>query len=145
MTSSRTNGRTDATKRILVATDLSDGTDAVVEQAERLAQRFDALIRVVHVVPSEPVGVEYREREAEVQKIGDRLWDRQIVAKALLVQGPTVETILEEAERWDTDLIVMGVKRDRASSHCVLGAVSDGVIRGAPCPVMVVPAGANRG
>lgn len=130
-------------KRILVAIDLSDGTEAVVEQAERLAQRFDALIRVVHVVPSEPVGVEYREREAEVQKIGDRLWDRQIVAKALLVQGPTVETILNEADRWDSDLIVMGVKRDRASSHCVLGTVSDGVIRGAPCPVMVVPAGAG--
>ncbi len=132
-------------KSILVATDLSDGTEAVVEQAEQLAQRFDALIRVVHVVPPEPVGVEYCEREAEIQTIGDRLWERHIVAKALLVQGRTVETILDEAERWDTELIVMGVKRDRASRHCVLGAVGDGVIRGAPCPVMVVPVGGDRG
>ncbi len=128
-------------KSILVAVDLSDGTKAVVDQAEQLAQKFDAMIRVVHVDPTEPDAADFRERQAEVQKIGDRLWERHIVAKALLIQGPTVETILEEASRWDADLIVMGVKRGREASSCVLGAVSQGVIRDASCPVLVVPAG----
>ena len=131
-------------KSILVAVDLADGTETVVEQAAQLAQRFDGRIRVVHVVPLEPFADEYRERDAEVQRIGDRLWKRHIVAKALLVQGPTVETILGEAERWDADMVVMGVKKDRASSDGVLGTVSDGVVRGAPCPVLVVPAGRAR-
>ena len=131
-------------KSILVAADLFAGTGAVMEQAEQLAQRFEALIRVVHVVPLEPVADKCRERDSEVHRIEDRLWERGIVAKALLIQGSTVETILEEAERWDADLIVLGVKRGRTSSHCVLGAVSDGVIRGAPCPVLVVPDGPNR-
>ena len=62
-----------------------------------MAQRFDAMVRVIHLDPTEPVAADSRERQAEVQKIGDRLWERHIVAKALLIQGPTVETILEEA------------------------------------------------
>ena len=130
-------------KSILVAVDLSAGTETIVEGAARLAQRFDGRIRVIHVVSREPCADEYREREAELQRIGDRLWKRQIVAKALLVQGPTVETILDEARCWGADLVVLGVRKDRDASDAVLGRVSDGVVRGTSCPVLVVPAGTD--
>jgi len=61
-----------------------------------------------------------------------------IEAKALLVQGPAVETILEQAAKARADLIVAG-------SHgrlytALVGSVSEGILRKASCPLPLVPA-----
>ena len=63
----------------------------------------------------------------QVAVLAASLAGRGLTATPLLVQGPTVETILAESERLHADLIVVG-------------SVSEGVVRGSSRPVLVVPA-----
>ena len=55
-------------------------------------------------------------------------------------QGPTVQTIVEQAEKLDADVIVMGSHGRGKLFDLVVGSVSAGVIRESPVPVLVVPA-----
>ncbi len=53
---------------------------------------------------------------------------------------PSVE-ILAAAQRYDTDLIVVGTHGFGRLGQGLYGSVADSVIRGAPCPVLAVPTG----
>jgi nucleotide-binding universal stress UspA family protein len=58
---------------------------------------------------------------------------------ALLVQGVTADTILEEAAKLAADIIVVGSRGKGALQQLVVGSVSEGVLRKSQCPVLVVP------
>jgi len=51
--------------------------------------------------------------------------------------GRTVQGILKTAREGGFDLIVMGARGVSKIRELLLGSVSDGVIRNAPCPVLV--------
>ncbi|MBA3540070.1 MAG: universal stress protein [Deltaproteobacteria bacterium] len=55
-----------------------------------------------------------------------------------LVQGPPASVITAVAERGGHDLIVVGTHGHRGFRRLLLGSVADGVIRHAPCSVLVV-------
>ena len=110
-------------QRVLVAVDFSASTEAVLRVAEELARALGTELRLVHVAAPEPefVGYEvdspalrdthaaaYREEHRRLQELGDGLRAGGADVKALLIQGPTVEKILEEAERFDAGIVVLG-------------------------------------
>ena len=59
---------------------------------------------------------------------------------ALHIQGSLVEKILTSAETHAADLIVMGSHGHGALYELLVGSVTSGVLHGAKCPVLVVPA-----
>lgn len=143
-------------KSIVAAVDFSELTHSVLEQAGRLARLFGAELRVIHAAPPDPDFVGYeagpqserdqiaallRDEHRQLQQHTDALRDTGCDARALLLQGPTVETILAEAERAKADLIIIGSHGRGAVYRAVLGSVSEGVVRKARCPVLVVPIG----
>jgi len=147
-------------QRILVAVDFSEASDAVVERAASLAKALRAELTLVHVADPDPSFVGYEpgpqpERDARartfrsahrrIQALADGLRERGLAAKALLVQGPTVETLVSEARRERSDVVVMGSHGRGALARALLGSVSEGVLRSGCCPVLVVPAGWARG
>jgi nucleotide-binding universal stress UspA family protein len=69
-----------------------------------------------------------------------RLRDAGHEVNALLVQGPTVQTILEQAEKLGAEVIVVGSHGRGKLFDLVVGSVSAGVIRKSPIPVLGVPA-----
>jgi nucleotide-binding universal stress UspA family protein len=81
-----------------------------------------------------------RKEHRLLQELADRARRRGIETKAVLVQGPTVETILAQAHKGKADLIVTGSHGHGALYKTVLGSVSEGILRGARRPVLVVPA-----
>ena len=142
-------------KTILAAIDFSPVSRSVIDQAESMAKAFSAEMIVIHVAAPDPtfvgydagpqavrdvIGKELREEHHSVQQIAEDLRARHIKAKALLVQGPAVETILKEAERLGADAIVVGSHRHGAVHRALLGSVSEGVIRASQRPVLVMPA-----
>lgn len=142
-------------QRILVAIDFSDGSEALVEWAASLALALRAEISLVHVAEPDPdfIGYEpgpqsvrdahareFRSAHRRIQALADGLRARGVSAKALLVQGPTVETLVNEARREGADVIVMRSHGRSALSRALLGSVSEGVLRAGCCPVLVVPA-----
>ncbi len=54
--------------------------------------------------------------------------------------GAALQVILEEAERFDAQLLVIAASGRSRVARFFLGSTADRVIRQAPCPVMVVPA-----
>ena len=110
-------------KIILVPIDFSDGTDQVLAAATKLAYQEDAEVHLVHVAAPDPDFVPYdagpqvvreqvaedlREEHRELQRFAAELADLGLKASARMVQGATVDTILELAEKDGAECIVMG-------------------------------------
>lgn len=141
-------------KTIFVPIDFSSVTAVVIEQAAQLATAFAAKVWLLHVAPPEPDFVGYEDgpktvrdqvahemqaSHSRVQDEANTLRARGIDATALQVQGPTIETILQEAERLHADVIVLGSHGHGALHRALLGSVSEGVLHGATCPVLILP------
>lgn len=142
-------------RQILVPVDFSAVTAAIVDHAAQFAARFDAEIALLHVAAPDPdfvgyetgpetvrehVAADLREEHRNLQTLADSLRERGLRAHAVSVQGSTVETILERAARIHADLIILGSHGHGALYRALVGSVSEGVLREAPCPVLVVPA-----
>ena len=139
---------------ILAPVDFSEMTPGVLAVAESLASAFSAKLWLLHVSAPDPDFVGYeagpqsvrdqraqrlRDEHRELQHSADRLRAAGIEATALLIQGPTVEKILAEAERVAADWIVMASHGHGAVHRALLGSVSEGVLRQAGCPVKILP------
>lgn len=55
-----------------------------------------------------------------------------------LETGKPAAMIVEAAKNWPADLIVMGTHGRNVVGEILLGSVAQGVLRKAPCPVMVL-------
>lgn len=64
--------------------------------------------------------------------------DKTLKISSEIIQGPPRQVILEEAEKWGADLIVMGSRGLGAWNRLLLGSVSSAVIHHAHCSVEVV-------
>ena len=139
---------------LLVTIDFSAVTDAQLEIADRLASP-DREIHLLHVTEPDPsfvglaagpeevrhqVANELHHAHDELGALADRLRAKGHAVRALLAEGPTVQTILEQAEKLGADLIVMGSHGRGKLFDLVVGSVSAGVIRKSSVPVLVVPA-----
>lgn len=140
--------------KLLVAVDFSDPTDLILRVARRLANSLDASVWVVHAAEPEPdfvgydagpevvrgqVARELREEHRQLQQYTDQLRAAGVDAKAILVRGPTVQSLLAMAEKQGADLIVVGSHGRGMVAEMMLGSVSQGLIRAGRWPVTVVP------
>lgn len=139
---------------ILVAIDFSETTAAVIAVGARLATAFGSRLYLVHVVPPDPdfvgyeagpqtvrdaVAAQSRSQHQELQRLEEGLRSDGVVTTALLIQGATVERLLAEQGRLAADAIVLGSHGHGALYDLLVGSVAEGVLRRAPCPVVVVP------
>jgi nucleotide-binding universal stress UspA family protein len=140
--------------RVLVCVDFSDTTDAVAEQGIKLASAFGAEVRLLHVAAPDPDFVGYaagpdtvrddvahtlREEHQALELLAKRFEAAGIATLPLMVRGPTVSTILEQSDRFDADLLVVGSHGRSALMSLVAGSVAQGVLRSARVPVLIVP------
>ena len=66
------------------------------------------------------------------------LLDKSVSVTGEILAGPPREAILDEADRWKADLIVMGSHGYGAWQRFLLGSVSQAVVSHAKCSVEVV-------
>jgi nucleotide-binding universal stress UspA family protein len=64
--------------------------------------------------------------------------DKGVDARALVEAGPPAEAILAAAARSGVDTIIVGRLDKTALDRMIIGSVSEAVIRGAHCTVIVV-------
>lgn len=139
---------------ILVAVDLSDATDKVIEAARGVADLTGASIHVLHVVEAEAdfvgnstnpemaqaqVAKDFPKEYSRVNILTKKLQDEGLDASTCLVRGPGVQTTLREAKRLEVGLIVVGTHGHTAVFDVLIGSYSAGVIRKSKLPVLVVP------
>ncbi len=140
--------------KILLATDGSEEAELAALRAVDLGQSTDSELHVVHV-GVEPTFLEsypgtlgydgklYEELEEESRELlRKESWRVKAaggtVAEAHLRMGSADLEIVGLAKELGADLIVMGCRGHRGIRRAIEGSISDGVIRHAPCPVLVV-------
>jgi nucleotide-binding universal stress UspA family protein len=143
-------------KRILCPTDFSEASKRAISLAVPIAEKFDAEIYLVHVVPAIPhvtPSVTARFDVPEYQRLLRSEAEQQLkdVAKSvssvktqqILVDGSASDGILKTAEEKNVDLIVIATAGATGWEHVVFGSVAEKVVRRARCPVLTVRAPAK--
>jgi nucleotide-binding universal stress UspA family protein len=119
--------------QILVATDFSDSADAAVGAAVQYARAFHARLHLLHIISAEEIGVTQLLADAAARAGPD------VPVIVAGTGGDPAEEILRYATRQPIDLIVVGTHGRTGMSRVLLGSVAERVVRGARCPVLVVP------
>ncbi|MEZ4755285.1 MAG: universal stress protein [Flavobacteriales bacterium] len=141
-------------EHILLALEMAPSDTVVLNKALALARATGARLSMLHVAAPEPdfvgfeVGPTYirdhlattlRSDHRHIQSLAEQAEKAGVEAIGRLVQGPTVETLLQEAAELPADLIVLGSHGHGALYKAFLGSVSDGILRARQFPVLIVP------
>jgi len=143
-------------RRILYATDFSQGSDLALRHAASLAEHAAAQLTLMHAVEYLPVGYDpivvmpfdvtaYNTALEEAAKARLRTFVPDAIRLGcdtddVVVSGkPYVEILRIAAER-QVDLIVLGVHGRSALDKVVFGSTTEHILRRATCPVLTVRA-----
>lgn len=144
--------------RILLAVDGSTGSEAAIQEVIKRPWGPKSELKVVTVaeIPVMPViepwgpphnyfatleATTYGAASAVLEKAMarlKRLGTDSLKISSEVLQGPPAQAIVDEAEHWEADLIVMGSRGLGAWSRLLLGSVSNGVVHHAKCSVEIV-------
>ncbi|MEW5943765.1 MAG: universal stress protein [Pseudomonadota bacterium] len=145
-------------QRILAPVDGSGASDLALQEAIRLAKDQQAQLRILHVVDTVTVNW-----DTEFGNIGDILETLRKAAESILARaedmarqaGIAAETrlvemktlperipakIVEEADLWPADIIVIGTHGRHGLNRLLMGSVAEGVARISPKPVLLIRA-----
>lgn len=144
-------------KKILVATDFSDGADLALASALELATTLGASIHLLNVVEdpllsAAPSSDAYtfdlaRLRDAVVKDAERRMTEivhahPGVLLTTQVALGRPAGTMVEIAADQGVDLIVLGTHGRGALTRRMIGTVAERVVRTAPCAVLTIPAAA---
>jgi len=134
-------------KSILAPTDFSDLSANGVRYACQLARDMGAALIIFNVVVlDESNAVNKREIEQHKKRleefVAEKVADAGVGLKVrqMVDAGQPFGAIVACAEKEGVDLIVMSSHGRSGLSRMLIGSVTDKILRGASCPVLVVPA-----
>lgn len=141
-------------KNILVAVDFNDSIGEVLDYAGSIAIKFEAKVWVVYVAAPEPDFVGYepgpqyirdlragelREEHRRLQMISETFLSPEIETEALLIYGPTVQSVISEAKKLNSDLLVIGTHKHSFFHNLFKESVSIELLKKASIPLLAVP------
>jgi nucleotide-binding universal stress UspA family protein len=140
--------------KILLAIDGSAASDDAIDEVRRRPWPTPSTVRVLSVtIPYSPVGPDavfatatfddIRAREAEEAERLTRAASEQIAAPSVTVEtavreGDPRTTIVDVADNWNADLIVVGSHGRTGLDRLMMGSVAQSVVAHAHCSVEVV-------
>jgi nucleotide-binding universal stress UspA family protein len=138
--------------KILLAVDDSRFSGAAAQAVIRQFKPDETEVRVLHVVepisftPPPQMAPQYypelqeqvREGEKVVEKVAKTLRDAGFQATTLVEKGEARGLILDQANSWPADVIVLGAHGKKGLTRFLLGSVSEAVARHASCSVIIV-------
>ena len=134
--------------RLLVCVDGSRASLAAARTGIDLAQKLNASLRAVYVIErggldgAPEAGMLQRLRlsaSAMLTRIGGEAAERGLVYEQMPLEGVPFEVILEEARRWNADVIVMGRTGRTGPGRALLGSEAERVLEFSDRPVLIVP------
>ena len=144
--------------KILLAVDGSDHSNAAVDAVAKRPWPEDSVVEIICAIGLPVVAIPeawampnkfYMQQDwaaSEQAKLvvkdarhrlkAGRTAELETITKTIVGRAPDV--ILDEADKWDADLIVLGSHGYRGLEHLLLGSVSQAVAKHAPCSVEIV-------
>lgn len=136
-------------ENILVATDFTDASASALDVAVMLAKKFRSSLSLLTVIPdikNSPLPMD-KIRESILRLLADsesRARNEGVGnVQSRVVIGSPFDRIIEQADRDDVNLIVLGSGDKDGSSTRVLGITAEKVMRKASKPVLVVKKGSK--
>jgi len=138
-------------KKILLATDFSDGSDEALDRAIEMARPSQAEIEILHVIELAeefPFGTVYFDADygslyasvdLRLSERADRIRAAGLTCTTKIREGSAAVEITQRGRDMGADVIVVGTHGRTGLAHVVLGSVAERVVRRAPCPVLTVP------
>ena len=142
-------------KQILIPIDGSNTSKTALQEAIKLANVHHSRLRLIHIV-DETIPYSDIEGIMDIAALRDALIKagKTILDNALkttqehhieteshlleIVGGRIADYIIEEANRWPADIIILGTHGRRGFDRFLMGSVAEGVARIAPMPVLLV-------
>jgi universal stress protein A len=140
-------------RAVLVPVDFSEYSEKAFIWALDMAEKWKAMITLLHVVPTPPyspvvMGSYFdpsafernllADAETSARALIDRQAKRSVPTGIKVCVGEPFQDICRIAKEERIDIIIMGSHGRTGLSHIVLGSVAERVVRHAPCPVLVV-------
>ncbi len=141
-------------KKIMVPLDGSKRAEAILPHAKEMANRYDAeiiLLRIeeLHVMLEwdevvdlakchEKFDARKKASESYLEQLEIRFQEQNIQAKALVVYGPVVKSILTTAEEIDADIILMASHGLGGLPRTFYGSVTAGVLQKIDRPLLII-------
>jgi nucleotide-binding universal stress UspA family protein len=142
-------------KNIVALIDFSDVTFKVLKQAHTLAKALGSQVVIMHVVPEEPVVIDFglsatvlrpaspesvAADKAKLTELQESLTQNGVPASIHQFPTATITDILSECTKLPADLIILGTHHHGAIYNLLIGSVTSEILKQATCPVLVVPA-----
>ncbi|MGE3922725.1 MAG: universal stress protein [Lautropia sp.] len=143
-------------RRILLAYDGSAASESALTETIRVAGAAGAKVRLLHVVSHVTIatGIEVDGRHLAMAAESTRLTGERVAAEgvqrlraagidaqAAVVDSydtPLAHLVVEDARRWQADLVVIGTHGRRGLRRVLLGSDAEEILRRARTPVLLV-------
>ena len=141
-------------KNILVTINFEKNEKLLIDKAFQLAESFNSKLWLIHIAAPDPdfvgyeVGPQYirdcratelRKEHKLLQEYSNGLKAKGVDSEGLLVQGATIEMIIEESKKLNIDLIITGHHKRDFFYNAFVGSVSSQIIKKSKIPVLIVP------
>lgn len=141
-------------KNILLPIDFKGSEQLLLDKAYEIAEKFKSKVWLIHVAAPDPDYIGYdagpqsirdsraeelREEHKQIQTYARSLTQKGIETDALLIQGTTVDTLLEKTETLNIDLMVIGRQSHGIFYKAIFGSVADSLVKKTSIPILIVP------
>lgn len=141
-------------KNILVSIDFEKQAGLLVDRATELAKKFNAKVWLIHIAAPDPdfvgydVGpqnvrdvraIELKDERSMLEKYAEQLKEKGIEAKGLLIEGPTVLTILRTIKKLNIDLLIIGHHKRNYFYKAFVGNTDIALINQLDVAVLTIP------
>lgn len=145
-------------KTLLVPVDFSAVTSRVIAEAVALSRTLGARVVVLNVTEPTVSVVDYaivafsvaqvneavvKNAVARLDRMKEELERDGVTVETLQVVGSPVPEILDQARKLSADYILIGSHGHTAFYDLLVGGTTSGVLKRAPCPVVIIPAAAR--
>lgn len=140
--------------KLLAAIDFSPVTEKILEKIKELHPKMKPRLWLIHVVQPDPdfIGYEvgpvterdfmakqFKNKHKKIQAVAEKLKEDGIESTPLLLQGATVETIINEGHKVNADFIIIGSHGHGMMYNLLVGSIGNGLLKNSPIPLLIIP------
>lgn len=133
-------------RNIAVAIDTNDSVGGLLSYAESIALKFNAKIWVIHVLENPSAESEDApdpdhqiNSKRNMEALCEGFIDESLESEILILNGPTVDKVLEQVKDLGSDLLIVGTHKYSFLHNLISRRVSIQLFKKSNIPILAIP------
>lgn len=133
-------------RNITVAVDTNDSVGELLGYAESIALKFNAKIWVIHVLEGQSDKDQHSispddeiASKRNMEALCDGFIDESLEREILVLNGPTVDKVLEQVKDLESDLLIVGTHKYSFLYNLISRRVSIQLFKKSNIPILAIP------